>query len=80
MKRNSARIPIRYEAAWSDSSCYCRCFHTHPTLIEAAKCGAAHPGFYVVAVESGETRELTVAENKIVDGFRFGTLADSATP
>jgi len=74
------RVPPHFEAAWSDSSCYCRCFHTHPTLIEAAKCGASHPGFYVVAIESGETRALTPDENKIVDGFRFGTLADSATP
>ena len=43
-------------------------------------CGAAHPGFYVIAIETGEARELTEDENKIVDGFRFGTLADSATP
>jgi hypothetical protein len=79
--KKSVRVPPRYyEAAWSDSSCYCRCFHTHPTLLEAAKCGAAHPGFYVVAVELGETRELTPDEDKIVDAFRFDTLADSATP
>jgi hypothetical protein len=76
--KKSVRVPPSYEAAWSDSSCYCRCFHTHPTLIEAAKCGASHPGFYVIAIETGETRELTEDENKIVDGFRFGSLADSA--
>jgi hypothetical protein len=46
--------------------------------MEAAKCGAARPGFYVVAVESGETRELTTDEDKVVDAFRFGGLADSA--
>ena len=72
------RVPPHFEAAWSDSSCYCRCFHTHPTLIQAAKCGSSHPGFYVIAVELGETRELTPDEDKIVDAFRFGGLADSA--
>ena len=74
------RVSVHYEAASSDSSCYCRCFHPHQTLIEAAKCGALQPGFYVVAVEAGLTRELTADENKTVDGFRFGTLADSANP
>jgi hypothetical protein len=73
-------VPPHYEAAWSDSHCYCRCFHIHPTILRAAKCGAPHPGFYVVAVESGETRALTPDEDKIVEAFRFGTLADSATP
>jgi hypothetical protein len=78
MKPNSP-VPIHFESAWSDSSCYCRCFHTHSTLIEAAKCGAPHPGFYVVAIESGETRELTADEDKVVDAFRFDKLSDSAS-
>jgi hypothetical protein len=77
MEPNSP-VPIHYEAAWSDSSCFCRCFHAHPTLTDAAKCGMAQPGFYVIAVESGLTRELTANEDKVVDAFRFGTLADSA--
>jgi hypothetical protein len=38
----------------------------------------AQPGFYVIAVESGLTRELTANEDKVVDAFSFGTLADSA--
>jgi hypothetical protein len=76
--KKSVRVPPHYEAAWSDSSCHCRCFHTHPTLIQAAQCGASHPGFYVIAIESGETRELTTDEDKIVDAFRFGNRADSA--
>jgi hypothetical protein len=79
MKPNSVRVPVHYEAAWSDSSCYCRCFHAHPTLIEAAKCGMAQPGFYVIAIESGLTRELTADEEKAVDALRFGKLADSAS-
>jgi hypothetical protein len=73
-------VAIHYEAAWSDSSCYCRCFHAHPTLIDAAKCGMAQPGFYVIAVASDLTRELTADEEKIVDAFRFSKLADSANP
>jgi hypothetical protein len=78
MKPNSP-VPIHYEAAWSDSSCYYRCFHAHPTLIEAAKCGMAQPGFYVIAIESGLTRELTAEEDNTVNAFRFGALANSAS-
>jgi hypothetical protein len=77
--KKSVPVPPHYEAAWSDSSCYCRCFHTHLTLIDAAKCGAPHPGFYVIAIESGETRELTPDEDKVVDAFRFDKLSDSAS-
>jgi hypothetical protein len=73
-----SRVPVHYEAAWSDSSCYCRCFHAHPTLIQAAKCGASQPGFYVIAIECGETRELTADEDNVVNAFRFGRRADSA--
>jgi hypothetical protein len=79
MEPNVVRVPVHYEAAWSDSSCYCRCFHTHPTLIEAAKCGLPQPGFYVIAIESGETRELTADEDKVVNAFRFDKLSDSAS-
>jgi hypothetical protein len=63
---------LHYEAAWSDSWVHCRCFHKHATLIDAAKCGMPQPGFYVLAVEGGGPRELTTAEDKIVNDFRFG--------
>jgi len=76
--RYAALNNIKYDAAWTDSWVFCRCFHAHPILIQAAKCGAPHPGFYVVAIESGEPRELTADEDKIVDAVRFGTLAESA--
>jgi hypothetical protein len=33
------------------------------------------PGFYVIAVEGSLARELTADEEKVVDAFRFGTLA-----
>jgi hypothetical protein len=62
---------IHYEAGWTDSWVHCRCFHKHPTLIDAAKCGMPQPGFYVLAVEHGEPRELTTSEDTIVNDFRF---------
>ena len=62
---------IHFEAAWTDSWVHCRCFHKHLTLLDAARCGMPQPGFYVLAVERGEPRELTTAEDKIVDDFRF---------
>ena len=75
--RYAALNNVKYDAAWTDSHCYCRCFHGHPTLIEAAKCGLSKPGFYVVALERNLSRELTPDEDKVVDAIRFGNLADS---
>ncbi len=72
--------PVHYEAAWTDSWAYCQCFHPHQTIIEAAQCGLKQPGFYVVAVEAGVSRELTAEEDKIVDAVRYSKLSDSATP
>ena len=62
---------FHYEAAWTDSWVYCRCFHAHKTLIEAAKCRMPQPGFYVLTVARGVQRELTTAEEKVVNDFRF---------
>jgi hypothetical protein len=71
--RYAALNDIKYEAAWSDSShYYCRCFHAHETLIDAAKCGMPQPGFYVLAIERGKERALTADEDWVVNGFRFG--------
>ncbi len=69
--RYAALNAIHYEAAWTDSWVYCRCFHNHPTLIEAAKCGMPQPGFYVLAIEQGKERELTTEEDAVVNAFRF---------
>ena len=69
--RYAALNDIRYEAAWSDSRAYTRCFHEHPTLIEAAKCGMPQPGFYVLAMEQGKERQLTTEEDGVVNAFRF---------
>jgi hypothetical protein len=48
------------------------CDHNHATLIEAAQC--AEPtgcGWYVIAVQDGQARQLTDEEDEIVNGFRF---------
>jgi hypothetical protein len=71
--RYRALNEIHYEAAWTDSWCHRRCMHTHKTLLEASECALpTGAGWYVVAVERGEPRELMAAEDKIVDAFRFG--------
>jgi hypothetical protein len=62
---------VHYEAGWTDSWVHVRCFHKHPTLIDAAKCGMPQPGFYVLAVEGDAARELTTEEDEVVNRFRF---------
>jgi hypothetical protein len=65
---------IHYEAAWTDSWCDCRCMHKHQTLSDAAQCGLPRAaGWYVLAIEGGELRGLTTAEDKIVNDFRFAS-------
>lgn len=69
-------LNVHYEAAWTESWCHQRCGHAHRTLIEAAKCAMpSGAGWYVVAVEYGEPRELTTAEDRVVDDFRFGRIS-----
>jgi len=64
--------PIHYEVGWTDSGSFLRCYHVHETLIDAAQCGLEQrAGWYVFAVENGTERELTTAEDKIVNDFRF---------
>jgi len=63
-----------FEAAWTDSQGDCRCRHKHQMLSDAARCGLHRAaGWYVLAVERGEPRQLTTAENKIVNDFRFAS-------
>ncbi len=64
---------VHYEAGWTDSWVHRRCFHKHPTLIDAAKCGMPQPGFYVLAVEAGSPRELTLEEDNVVNRFRLSS-------
>jgi hypothetical protein len=64
-----------YEAGWTESWSHRRCMHKHPTLIEAAECGMPHgAGWYVFAVEGEMPRQLTEAEDKVVNAFRFGKV------
>jgi hypothetical protein len=72
--RYAALNNIHYEAVWTDSWCDCRCMHAHKTLGDAAQCGLPRAaGWYVLAVEDGEPRQLTTAEDKIVNDFRFAS-------
>ena len=67
-----------YEAGWTDSFCHRRCEHAHQTLIDAAKCGSAQGcGWYVFAVDLEEPRELTQAEDRVVNDFRFEKISAS---
>jgi hypothetical protein len=55
---------IYYFAAWADSGFLLGCDHQHQTVIEAVDCKASvrHAGSYVVAVENGVERALTIDE------------------
>jgi hypothetical protein len=71
--RYPALNDIHYEAAWTESWSHRRCMHSHKTLLEAAECALpTGAGWYVLAVERGEPRELLPAEDSIVDRFRLG--------
>lgn len=64
---------IHYEAGWTDSWSHRRCLHKHRTLTEAAECAMpTGAGWYVFAVENGESRQLLDAEEKTVSRYRFG--------
>jgi len=68
------KLNLYYEAGWTDSFCHRRCWHEHPTLLEAAECGMPHgAGWYVLAVENGTARQLLGDEEDVVNEFRFGT-------
>jgi hypothetical protein len=74
LRHKPLSLDLHYEAAWTDSWSHRRCRHQHQTLIEAAKCAMPNgAGWYVFAVNGGTPRQLTDAEDKIVDEFRFGT-------
>ena len=66
-------LNLHYEAAWTDSWSHRRCLHAHQSLIDAAKCAMLHgTGWYVFAVEGDTPRQLSEAEDEIVNEFRFG--------
>ena len=68
-----AFLNLHYEAAWTESWCHHRCEHAHQTLMDAAQCAMPHgAGWYVFAVEGETPRQLTDAEDMLVNEFRFG--------
>jgi hypothetical protein len=50
------------------------CFPKHMTLIDAAKCGMPHLGFYVLAIDGSLPTELATEEDGIVNRFRFSGI------
>jgi hypothetical protein len=78
LRRRFAALNRHYEAAWTESWTHRRCEHAHANLIDAAKCGTPHgAGWYVFAVEYGSPRELTDAEDRMVNELRFGSRTPS---
>ena len=73
LRYKSLNLNLHYEAAWTDSGSHRRCCHRHQTLIEAARCAMPNgAGWYVFAVNGGMPRQLTDAEDEVVNEFRFG--------
>jgi hypothetical protein len=72
-RHKNLNLSLHYEAAWTDSWTHHRCLHRHQTLIEAAKCAMPNgAGWYVFAVNGEMPRQLTDAEDEVVNEFRFG--------
>jgi hypothetical protein len=82
LRRRFTRLNHHYEAVWTGSFVYFRCWHAHPTLLDAAKCAAARrvPSWYCFAIEFEMPRELTDAEDAEVRAFRFHTEGISNQP
>jgi hypothetical protein len=73
-------LNLHFEAGWTESWSHRRCLHEHHTLIEAAKCAMPHgAGWYVFAVDGDAPRQLTDAEDRIVNEFRFGATKSLAS-
>ena len=66
--------PLYYFAAWTDSGCLCGCDHQHLTIAAAVVCTlSAGAGSYVIAVESGEYRELNSKEESEFQELMYGS-------
>ncbi len=63
---------VHYVAQCYDSGWYHQCGHEHSTVISAANC-ISLAGSYVVAVQGGEKRALTNAEEVKFQHAMFGT-------
>jgi hypothetical protein len=73
-------LNLHFEAGWTESWSHRRCLHEHQTLLEAANCAMPHgAGWYVFAVEGEAPRQLTDAEDSVVNEFRFGATKSLAS-
>jgi len=66
---------ICYSAAWDDSGCLLSCWHEHPTIRDAAECINC-AGAYVLAIENGTLRALSVDEEAEFQRVHHAPLAD----
>lgn len=66
---------IFYCAAWDDSGCLVGCWHEHPTISEAAECINC-AGAYVLAIENGVLRALTMDEESEFQRLRCASHPD----
>ena len=82
LRRRFTRLNHHYEAAWTESFVHFRCWHAHPTLLDAAKCalGQRAADWYCFAVEFEAPRELTDAEDVEIRAFRVHREGDSTQP
>lgn len=66
---------VCYFVAWDDSGCLLGCLHEHPTISETVECINC-AGAYVVAIESGVLRALTVDEESEFKRLRCASHTD----
>jgi hypothetical protein len=65
---------LHYFAAYTDSGCLIGCEHEHATVISAVAC-CSRAGSYVIAVESGELRELNSREEVEFQFAMYGHMS-----
>jgi len=80
LRRRYESLNRHYEVWWSDKGCQYSCQHAHSRLRDAAQCGVPQrAGWYVVAIEYQTPRQLTKAEEQVVNDFRFEVALVSAS-
>jgi hypothetical protein len=68
-----------YFSAWTDSGCLLGCEHEHQTVTSATACISCAGG-YVIAVQKGELRSLTDAEEVEFQNAMYGNKVQSTPP
>jgi len=67
---------VCYFVAWDDSGCLLGCWHEHTTISEAVECINC-AGAYVLAIENGVLRALTVDEETEFKRLRCASHSDN---